>query len=347
MPRLGGLDVELWYTGAMRGWRLARSSLSMAVLGALCSACPPTHRTTTTAEEAPGLEESDFLGELVQASCRGLAQCCGRASLEFSKSRCEYAVRTAMIQTGVPRSTETVSYDAEAATACVSEVEALMASCVDWQNSVPLSCAAAFSGSLPPSATCIKEDDCAVPPGGAATCVVDAMQQGTCTVRTSGAVNNPCVASCWTVGGVLQCEPAVDPYVTSTTICLAEDGLFCGPSGGCRRLLGRGEACRTSADCQGGLYCEATRGQCVPRTLVGNACSQADACVSDARCAESGLCVTGQPDGATCDELRVCEGLCDAWGTCQASAVRGFLAPFMPTNLLCSPPIPEDGMGGL
>jgi hypothetical protein len=314
------------------------------VLGLACWGCPATRHTTTN--EDTELTESDFLGELVQASCRGLGECCTRSGLPFSKSRCEYAVRTAIIQQGIPRSSDIVTYDADAATACVAEVEALMQSCVDWQSSPPLSCAAAFSGSSPPSGVCLKEDDCAVPDGGAATCMVDATQRASCTVRSRGTLSASCTSSCWLMGGVLQCEPAVDPYLASTTICSAEDGLFCNASGSCARLLGRGESCRSSRDCQGGLYCEASRGVCLVRVMVGNTCAQADACAVGARCSAAGRCALGQPDGAACDATRVCQGTCDMTGICQGAAVSGLLAPFAPTAPLCSPEIPDGALGG-
>jgi len=327
----------------MRGWRRAGSGTVAFFLGlASVTSCGTDPVRSTTSEQ--GEPEDEFLGHLVQAACRGLEQCCDRFALSYSKSHCEYAVRLAIIDNGDLSSRQTMTYRENAAARCISEVEALMASCVMWQDYRPLSCQAVYSGPVEPGGACSHEDDCRDPAGGVATCLATFGQPSRCTELHSSPEGGVCATTCSLAGGVLFCDPAVNPAEVDTSYCLGEDNLFCSTAGRCMKLGGRGAACRTSSECQGGLWCNTEKQLCAPRLLAGSACPSSDACVHGTRCRD-GLCQAANADGAHCTTDQSCAGLCDATQTCQAGAVDGLVPPFIPTPLLCSPELPANALG--
>ncbi len=324
-------------------WRRAGLDMLALFSGLVLLAGCQTDPVTSTGQEQSEPED-EFLGHLVQAACRGLEQCCGRFALPYSKSHCEYAIRLAVIDAGGLSSREALTYSDGAAARCLLEVEALMAGCVMWQDYRPLSCRAVYSGAVEPGGACSQEDDCRDPAGGAGACLTSAGQPGHCTALRPSSEGGLCQTTCALAGGVLLCDPEVDPGAPETSFCLQEDNLFCGAAGTCAKLGGRGAPCRTSVECQGGLWCNTEKQLCAPRILVGNGCSSLDACVHGARCRD-GLCQATSADGAHCTTNQSCAGLCDATQTCQAAAVEGLVPPFIPTPLLCSPELPDDTFG--
>jgi hypothetical protein len=285
------------------------------------------------------LKESDFYSELVQAACRGMSSCCARSNLVMSKTKCEIAVRTWLKSRGIARSSDTTTYDAAAATACVGQVENLMRSCVDWQLNAPASCSEVFSGPQTPGALCVGDEDCRVPEAGESVCVAVGDGTSTCRAWRRGTNGTACQATCQMSNGIEHCLPQNPVPPADATYCFVEDGLRCGTGSTCTALADRDEACAGELDCARGLFCDSTQGVCVDRLAVGATCSPTSTCADSAVCGTSGHCETKRDDGEACSTPTDCQGYCTIQLVCQGGAARGWLLPFDATELVCNPAV--------
>ncbi|HEX3853989.1 MAG TPA: hypothetical protein VHW01_23660 [Polyangiaceae bacterium] len=110
-------------------------------------------------------------------------------------------------------------------------------------------------GTLPVGASCTDDGACAAPPGGTASCMLDASgAPGTCQIgtppMTRGTNGDACSASCVEGDG---CDFANGP--TLNVACYNTDGLYCSAELTCAALLAVGQRCRSTTDCAAALYC--------------------------------------------------------------------------------------------
>jgi hypothetical protein len=252
----------------------------------------------------------------------------------------------------------TAQFNATQAASCLATMSGLACD-IDFVNlpSVPTSCRAAFSGSVPSGGVCIDDVQCA--PGS--SCVGDSTSQvckGTCTpISAPGCrTNDDCPAQqycsgdftsgsgIWSVG---RCQDLIPPGATDGDACgqpvLCAPGLSCQGGGpftpGCGPDAAEGEKCGPAAlyvACPASLACvtpddgsvlEAT---CMQPAGLGDACTSLFQCgaqyqVSDLICDETGThtCVH-KPSTGPCvvvDGNNTCDPVtsyCDAAsGTCQ------------------------------
>jgi hypothetical protein len=257
----------------------------------------------------------------------------------------------------------TAQFNATQAASCLATLSDLACD-IDFVNlpSVPTSCRAAFSGSVPSGGVCINDVQCA--PG--ASCVGDSslVCKGRCTPISAPScrTNDDCPAQqycsgdftsgsgLWSVG---RCQDLISPGATAGDACgqpvLCAPGLSCqggGPfTSACEPDAAEGEKCGPAAmyaACPAGLACvtqddssilEAT---CMRPAGLGDTCTSLFQCggqyqVSDLICDRTGshTCVH-KPSTGPCvviDGYNTCDPVtsyCDApSGTCQPWLLEG------------------------
>lgn len=215
-----------------------------------------------------------------------------------------------------------IEFDAEAATACLTWVEAR--GCGRPGTFVPdaealagqAACAGALRGTMVNYGPCVLSIECAREEDEVAVCgfdpnCTDMCCVGSCRVTRPQAV--PLGASC--AGGIPCAEGsycAFDPMTGTPTVCTAQ--------------VGAGAPCSFGNECGGGTWCDYNNGApvCTPPLKVGADCSSGGICSAGSFCAYDGNILRCTPyggPGALCQGLATCAQLdnyCNVDGRCAS-----------------------------
>lgn len=240
--------------------------------------------------------------------CARLNPCCSEAKLG---DEC----RTLTIQMA-----QSMHFDADAAEDCLARLAQIQAEpdqCSSvgrgsyysaWSAAIP-ECEGVFSGGGSNSggsavgAACEWDDDCAAPESGVARCVpTTSIFDQICVPVTRGEAGDPCLAT------VAEANGTLTEWVGEAT---RAGGAFC-----------------HHAD---NLHCDAQSGTCIGAKQLGDACTSALECSSDAYCAPGGVCAARLAEGARCDNYF---GECAGAGDCDDTSLTCTLP--LPTGAACS-----------
>ena len=255
-----------------------------------------------------GIERTQLLREMISAVCENVATCCHAASLDLDNVKCRDEVSFPMSgPIGDPR----LAYDAMQAEDCVAAVRDAAKGCeiIDYAP-----CYKAFTGNLPPGASCSLWLDCTPGVNAFATCSRD----GHCVQPTRGRPNEPCSYSCVDGPERATCQSIYNQAAPIAEVaCHSNNGLTCALSGStptCQPITGD---CRQRVDytCPGGGACDQSSGVCLAPVPVGAPCGPTAKCVASAYCG-SGVCQPLKRLNALCVESVECASLrCDG-GLC-------------------------------
>jgi hypothetical protein len=244
-----------------------------------------------------GVDRGQLLGEMVSAVCSGVAPCCDAASLAQANKCRDEVTRQMSAIIADPE----LEYDATQGEDCVNAVGKTTKACgiVDYSP-----CIEAFSGNLPPGASCNLALDCAKGPYGFAVCSSD----NYCVQPKRGGPNEPCAYSCTDGAGGAKCQNIyTDANVPVETACHSYDRLICvsgsaGPT--CQPITGDCRQ-RQDASCPGGGSCDSTTGLCLAPVPIGGNCTNGN-CVTNGYC-QNDVCQPLKPLSAPCNESIECE----------------------------------------
>lgn len=246
-----------------------------------------------------------------------------------------------------------VTYHAEQAGPCVAALRAVTCDTIDADQP---ECDAVVSGNVANGGACLIDFDCAN-----GHCVVGASCPGVCTANVgvdgdcSGAgarcapdlfcergrcvaiatQGQPCVSG--TCASGLYCDPTTSrcaPKKKSGSCAGAPDacavGYWCGESGTCASLAGRGERCGPEAVCGAGWACN--DGVCGPPPGIGAPCASGSGrtgleCAFSAYCDTSPIptCRELKPVGAACGSAWECHSYVCTAGACAPEPTACFL----------------------
>lgn len=247
-------------------------------LGSVVSAC-------SDPDEPSPAAASDFVEQLAQATCAGLAPCCQRANIAYDQATCLTNARAEFADDLGRLSGPKFRYEASAAGGCLTEVKRVLAACEEFEDDTTgVACAGVFVGTLAEGATCTRDEECAdqanclgLTSGGTGIC-----GKNTDFTFTHGKLGEACAGEC----SGAKCQvfgEAMNPAV----VCYESDGLSCNGSV-CAQIVGVGEACDGMASCNSTAYCDTTLMKCVARKPEGAACTTGPEC--QRRDCNSGIC---------------------------------------------------------
>ena len=246
--------------------------------------------TTGGSSQGSPVPETELVDCMVTAYCAGLGVCCQSRGLAFSATGCDAGLHAA--NAGVSSICEPgTTYDAVAAGTCLEQAKSYIASCGSASTSPPAVCNRMCVGTLPVGAACQSTEQCAQPASGQVDCSFTASAQGTCTPAVRGQLGESCQGTCSLGGDCAYSLPVPvggDAGVPGNATCYTDDGLYCASDWTCQRLV-----------------------------ALGDACSDAESCVSGAYCSMAGVCEALKAAGAACASYYECLGSCDsATGRC-------------------------------
>lgn len=261
-----------------------------------------------------------------QQYCGLIAPCCAAAGLSTDGTLCN-----AFAQEAATKGT----YDAAAGQDCITGMQAEQgtdALCASLGNDVP-ACARVFGasgGTVQPGQPCTDDANCAVAPGGGATCFttdtfVDGgtTQSRTCIQTTAGkAGDSPCI-------GTVEASVTIyswsgdGPPPSQAVLCSLADGVTCSATTqACTALAAVGAACTTTTDCVAAAYCDFTGsgGTCTARLDDGATCDAApQGCQTTSFCdPASHTCTPYTAPGAACTTDQECQ-----YGCVNSSCAHG------------------------
>jgi hypothetical protein len=343
-PRQGGPGAALSITSfrAMMAFarvpldQVSRKGLALVVGVSLlaCSGRAPNGSGGATGQSP--VVDLAAARQFVTAYCNLLLPCCSKEGLPASINAC---LRLNDSFTRFP-------FDAAIAKSCLEKARNA-ASEPTFCISPPL-CDDAFilpGGTTPPGQPCTLGDQCAVAPGGQATCslvAVDLNADGglsiaqTCTQLTNGQLGQePCAG---TVTDLVTCYTGPPGAPAHAFLCNVSDGLYCDSNTGqCTALATTGQSCDGNVLCVAGDYCgpsldpsNLNSGSCAPLLANGAPCDpNTFECVPLSYCnPTSTTCNPQVAYGSACTVDAQClTGLC-ANGSCGPSAIA---------SLFCGP----------
>jgi hypothetical protein len=278
-------------------------------------------------EDTKPVPSDQVAARYAEIRCSSIESCCQKHGVAIDGGRCRQALR-ADIQSNLDDMLNLhVTYDAEAAGACL-DAFAAVASCdldADEDALEEISaCERIYHGQQAVGAACTDSDECQEGPGESAYCdqPYDAVTQttgpGVCKVRKRivlkhGTQGGPCQRSC----GASSCSdvieeatdaaPLPDPNPGQGIACHRSDNLYCDSNSTCQPLLALGQPCTSYDQCAGDAFCDV--GGAVVGTLtctaprpLGGACESGSHCQSGRCDTEQWLCVTATITAMECAE---------------------------------------------
>jgi hypothetical protein len=243
------------------------------------------------------IPQKDFISTLAKVVCDSVRPCCERQEIEFDAAGCQARNEALYAQT-LP--TANVKYDAQAAADCLALFREV-AECGSAEDDVPGSdvCERIFVGQLQPGEPCQSSFECASTGAAEGSCnAVDdepaACEQNERHSVVHGKLGQACDRTC----SRASCTSTADEVPVG---CYVSEGLFCGRSGSCEKLLAEGAPCRDFEECEEGSFCDSSGSElCTARRADGDACENSFEC-------ESEHCNDG-----SCGSRRVSETSCGA-----------------------------------
>ncbi len=296
-----------------------RRGMRIALLVVLAAACGGHHDGSDAGGDvATGVPLGDLTAMRHDAICAEQVACSAMpdtatcdAALQINTTEWETLVGDAMAGT--------VTYDGNAATACLAYLQGL---CTFAGFHVPDPCDAMFDGTLAIGAACNEDEECTGYVAGSATCVATSTTcdrtttccPGTCTTATAkGAIGSPCSGS--TCGSGLYCSDMTSTCAAIATTagmsCYGSDGcadpMYCDElsagAGICTKAAASGDVCEPTATLpcvEDDEYCDVETAMCTPKAMIGHACSTTIPCVSFANCDVTEMCIATPTVGEAC-----------------------------------------------
>lgn len=262
--------------------------------------------------------------------CSGFASCCADTGQPVDKGQCQQLFNYQIDEFEAGINSGKFTFDASAANECLAAVRAMSNLCTEEPPTV---CDKVTKGTVGANERCDDDDECAVPPGGQASCNYSGeAEYGRCEQTVRGKVGDDCQQTCedlggggWSCGGSGE-----DPVDGISTACYRNDNLVCDyETKKCVALGAAGADCGNDDDCGQGLYCQygVDAGACAALGAVGVPCDSNSACESD-YCDPSDVCAPPLAFGAVCDpnaERDPCgrDGRCSEEGKCEENALFG------------------------
>jgi hypothetical protein len=306
---------------------LQRKVWVLLVVGASgLAACGSEDSSPPTATVEGPLPEGRFLTELQAALCDGLGRCCSDAGLPHNPEACRRYIAEQVRYNFPPQHRDRFEYDPVKAGECVALARRTTETCLST-SLFDILCFEAYAGKTQPGEVCIHHMECAVPPGGKASCDTLGGAEMQCRSQPRGAAGDRCNGNCTEGPEQTGCGGEIrysDPVVAN---CYPTDGLYC-DDGFCRRLVPLGESCDIYDVCELGAQCECegaspcATSRCAPKRAIGDACVRDENCRDGLYCdQQSSTCQPRKPAGAPCDFAgysQECRGYCDPRGCVDA-----------------------------
>jgi hypothetical protein len=262
----------------------------------LVAACGLFWGCGSSDSESSTLSQDQLPSALASAICDSFGACCTAGKFVFDETNCR-ASETALLKPEYKPSSSAATYDAHAASDCLSQLKNSLTCGAINQTATLEACARVFVGTLAVGQTCTPcnaarlscADDCKAP----GFCAYDSASgtnycKSESAAPSHGKLGDSCTVSC----GDAQCYggPIVsfDPTPTTNEVaCYKEDGLYC--SGMCRKLSAIGEDCAYADQCESGLFCDRNVDRCAAPHPSGASCIADEQCQSD-YCSNAGIC---------------------------------------------------------
>ncbi len=303
---------------------------------------------------------ADFEKAFVDALCSQLSNCPGEEFSFSSAAACEQFFTAAFakdaespLQMVALVGAGKMTYDAEAAAACVATIKQSCAQALAADTTA--TCVQMFTGTAPDAVACAVNAECKSgfckldysKPACAGQCAQPSKLDGFCVFDDGCAKGLACIlGKCGPASGGKLGDPCSD------TTCGA--GLYCEQTGEgtseCMAKVGKDQACTLPSQCEKGLHCGldpiSFAGVCTPPADVGQACKpdagaesfgpgQGTACVTGSVCsfsaADKASCLPVVASGQPCSHPFQCDKLdltCVGWtpggkGVCGAYPKQG------------------------
>ncbi len=287
----------------------------------LLAACGDGNNPDQPDAAASGWTAESLCTALSTSICRGLTDCgCRFDQRPYDAAGC-VAARTEACrasvegQAGADLAAGRVRFHDAGITACLAELDPLIATCdlAHATGPLPATCNEIFVAAAALGEAC-PVDGLVLCADGAGLCTRGVDEAWRCTARP--AAGAPCASGVCAAGltchEVMDGEPRCDAPGAPGTPCLGDRacgaGTICTPAGMCAAPGGDGAACADALDCAEGLACDVDR--CAPASALGDPCSAPPSCGAGRSCGRA-------PETRTC-ELPGAEGAPCADGTCAA-----------------------------
>lgn len=271
---------------------------------------------------------SDFASAYAHAACDDLAGCCTQNGYGYNQPACLAAIQ-GLVQAELvnPATVAGAAYDANAAGECVARARRTAQTCAQTDEEKRLMnavCGRIYSGLKRPGEECRSTMDCAASPEGRVSCTSwsSASRDGgpsggkMCQVRkTPAAVGD----SCEGFTGSTAAPPAVVGDCAGSS-----SALRCDPeTRTCQPRLALGQKCSGAGGCTTDAYCNYKTQLCEAKLAVGAACTSPDDCAAGASCDFMGTktCVAKRPVGADCQSSSDCASNACKKSRCAANGV--------------------------
>ena len=224
--------------------------------------------------------KEQLIPAMVESICANVRECCESAGVGYDAATCQGRGEALMSQIEFARAlgSPNVTYDGEAALACLlAEKERLLA-CVGNKAFRDPSCQKILVGTLGAGESCTLGLECHTPEGGLSHCA----SSGVCVVAKRGALTTGCSMTCVEDEGGPLCAGDID----GRTACFRNDGLHCDSASQlCQPVASLGESCTDDYACAAGAYCK--QGACSELEVDGAPCSMSSQCLHHC---DSGVC---------------------------------------------------------
>jgi hypothetical protein len=206
--------MPMWCQGLARSMKIFVQLLLACTASAACSSDP---------DEPTGITSAEYCRRVAESVCADLAGCCRvtvEACVDAHRSNCEAGADNA--------TTRGLAFNAEAAQRCADASVGAYTGCVvpSFESEDAAICAAVFSATLAPGASCTFDAACRGADGLVGVC-----SSGACAQVSILAEGDPCE------GAEGRCA----------------GGTYC--SGTCQPLKTTGQSCETALECSSG-WCE-------------------------------------------------------------------------------------------
>jgi hypothetical protein len=276
----------------------------------------------------------EFARQFADAWCSGLGPCCDSSGYAFELAQCRQSI-AATVDAFVRAQAENprLSFDEEAARACVDAQRTRFASCGDRAafDAGDEPCEGLYRGTVALGGSCAESEECAPVTDSGVQC-----DAGVCAAYDdpygdgyppSVAAGQPCDASCNIDAFGSSCD-----YTTNTAAtggCYMNEGLACSyTSNVCFPLPSVGEPC-VEGKCVVDSYCSART--CVPAIATGP-CPSFVECLRTSYCDfDTTTCIPRKADGTACNDYEEClsyncEGdVCRKWSAASPALCAGLL----------------------
>jgi hypothetical protein len=286
--------------------KLSRLALAALLVAGACGDNSPEQPDAAPVEPDAGPIGAVTLAELpdaLEAAVCGFEVRCGlmpdvaTCRDAFLAASTDVAQLAAMVDTGV------LTYDDDAAGACLTAYRDAACDWVDGGIGPDAVCDDVFVGNKPPDATCHVDEECS----GDGFCethpCADGCCSGVCRARPAPVgADGDCSAAPCADGLYCRLDGAGGATCTAVAapsgVCTAIDGCASGSvcdleAGTCVRLAAAGAACDPDVaigSCAGiDQFCDAASSTCQPRQRDGGACASSAGCIEAAACV-AGVC---------------------------------------------------------